>query len=193
MANSYATGSWSGTRKGKTPWRNLPFQSRPSLSSRAESGFSTAGSMMWSSPNSAARVNRAMRCPGSGCVPFRQRRSIRLSTRRSLASPRDDSPAASLNRSRRSGKSKGKRDGSIRYTHCCRRPTFSLCPIVGADLSTHHQVEADDEARQLYQAPAAPHYSSPTSCVCGLLPDPRCSTARPDPPAPASPAPPAPA
>ena len=41
-----------------------------------------------------------------GCVPFRQRRSIRLSTRRYRANAREDSPAASLSLSRRSEKSR---------------------------------------------------------------------------------------
>ena len=44
---------------------------------------------------------------------FRQRRSIRLSTRRRRANAREDSLAASLSLSRRSENSEGNRDGSI--------------------------------------------------------------------------------
>ena len=78
----------------------------------------------------AARLKRATRCPGPGAVPFLHRLNIRLSILSIRASPLEDNPAASLNDSSLAGKSGGNRDGSTRYTHCCRRPAILLPHIL---------------------------------------------------------------
>lgn len=71
-----------------------------------------AGSRMCSRPISAARLNKATRCPASGLLPAFHRHTHRTLTRNLRASPRDVSPAAFLKRSNRCGKSSGNREGS---------------------------------------------------------------------------------
>lgn len=89
---------------------------------------SALGSRSPSKPSSAARLRSAIKCPAPGLAPVRQRCTLRTFTWSDRANSRQLRSAASQKSARRSGKSGGNRECSVRYKCCWRRPTCSTPP-----------------------------------------------------------------